>query len=226
MGLTIFQWPHADWFHPIFDQQGNYHGVQRMPTDQFIATVVKMNRMGWRPGFHISGDRALELHLAAYEAADRDQSIRDKRWVAEHNGGADAEQTARLVKLNMLVSIQYQAGRFRDWIKEGLTMSSGSDWPAFDSNPFKEIAFYVTINSRKRKTPSGGRMGFQRHLPNLRLGGAPLGSRRAGMSGFQDQFLDPPVEQFGHVNFVRRRAGHFVNPPELLQLPSPRAQHP
>ena len=151
IGLTIWKWPHADWFQAIFDPQGNYYGVQRMPTDKFIATVVKMNRMGWRPGFHISGDRALELHLAAYEAADKDQSIHDKRWVAEHNGGDDAEQTARLVKLNMLVSIQYQDGPFPDWIKQGLVVSSGTDWPAFDPNPFSTFSWYVT-----RKSPRTG----------------------------------------------------------------------
>jgi predicted amidohydrolase YtcJ len=151
IGLTIWKWPHADWFQAIIDAQGDYYGVQRLPTEKVVETVVKMNRYGLRPGFHISGDGALDLHLLAYEAADRDQSIKDKRWAAEHNGGADEIQMNRLAKLNMIISIQYQDGPMPEWIKHGEMVTSGSDWPAFDNNPFSTMGWYVS-----RKDPRTG----------------------------------------------------------------------
>jgi predicted amidohydrolase YtcJ len=153
VGLGIWKWPHADWFQAIFDAQGNYYGVQRLPTDKVIETVVKMNRYGLRPGFHISGDGALDLHLLAYEAADRDRSIKDKRWAAEHNGGEDDEQMTRLAKLNMIISIQYQDGPMPEWIKHGEMVTSGTDWPAFDNNPFYSMGWYVSRNDPRTGKP-------------------------------------------------------------------------
>jgi len=34
----------------------------------------------------------------------------------------------------------------------------------------------------------------------------------------QNEFLHAPIQQFGDVDFVFRRAGDFVNPAELFQL--------
>lgn len=110
----------------------------------FIDVVKKMNRYGYRPGFHISGDAALDWHLDAYEAADRDLSIKGRRWVAEHNGGDYPEQTARLIKMEMVLSLQRQLGPLRRQVDSGLTVSLGSDWPAFSNNPFDVMALHIT----------------------------------------------------------------------------------
>ena len=32
----------------------------------------------------------------------------------------------------------------REWVEHGLTVSTGSDWPGPDNNPFHTLAFYVT----------------------------------------------------------------------------------
>ncbi len=36
--------------------------------------------------------------------------------------------------------------------------------------------------------------------------------------GVQDQFLYSPIQQLAYIELMLRRAGHFVNPAELLEL--------
>src|SRR4029079_2777695 len=51
-------------------------------------------------------------------------------------------------------------------------------------------------------------------------------SRRVrGASRLQDQFLHPPVQEFGDIQHVLRRAGHRVNTAKLLELLSGLAEH-
>ncbi len=187
IGEQIGRWPHSDDMQVLTDEQGNYYGVQRLPTDQFIEVVKKMNRYGWRPGIHNSGDRGLDMNLDAYEAADREKSIRGRRWVVEHIAYSHPDQMERLARLGMLVSAQRQ-GSFgvsgaieqfgkeraerqqpmREWLDHNLIVSSGSDWPTFDNNPFLTIGWYVT-----RKTVDGDVLGAAQKISReeaLRIG--------------------------------------------------------
>src|SRR5215475_280994 len=41
----------------------------------------------------------------------------------------------------------------------------------------------------------------------------------------QDQLLHPPIEDLGHVELVLGRAGHLVDPPELVELLAGLAEH-
>src|SRR6266566_1295108 len=45
------------------------------------------------------------------------------------------------------------------------------------------------------------------------------------MTWLEDEFLNAPVEDFTDVEFVFRRAGHFVNPAELAELLAGLAEH-
>ena len=38
------------------------------------------------------------------------------------------------------------------------------------------------------------------------------------LAGFEDQFLDSPVQEFAHVEFVFRRTRHLVHPAKLFEL--------
>lgn len=141
----------------------------RITAEKFLQAVLTMNRYGWRPSPHITGDKALDLVLDAYEAADRQSSIRDKRWVVEHTPLIHPDQMERMARLGIVVSAQFQPYRGADtmirfWGKERaeravpmrelldhrLIVSTGSDWPGATDNPFVNIYFYVT-----RKTVDG-----------------------------------------------------------------------
>ncbi len=148
--------------------QGNVT-APRVTAEKFRQAVLTMNRYGWRPSTHIQGDKALDLALDAYEAADRQSSIRDKRWIVEHAPMVHPDQMERMARLGILVSAQFQPyteadTMIRRWGKERaeravpmrelldhhLVVSTGSDWPAGTNNPFVNIYFYVT-----RKTVDG-----------------------------------------------------------------------
>jgi predicted amidohydrolase YtcJ len=143
-GFNIARWPHSKLLNPVYDQNGNFYGIHRLPTPMFHGVVKTMNRLGYRPGFHVSGDGALDWHLDAYEAADRDQSIKGKRWVVEHNGGPDIKTIDRIVKLDMILSLQRQIGPLRTQIERGMRVTLGSDYPAFPNNPFVNLSIHIT----------------------------------------------------------------------------------
>jgi predicted amidohydrolase YtcJ len=143
-GFNIALWPHSKYMNPVFDEEGNFYGIHRLPTEMFQNVVKKMNRYGYRPGFHISGTAALDWHLDAYEAADRDQSVEGKRWVIEHNGGEETASMDRIVKLGMILSLQRQMRPLRTQLDRGMKVSLGSDYPAGTNNPFTIMALHVT----------------------------------------------------------------------------------
>jgi hypothetical protein len=144
IGLSIARWPHSPLLNVVRDDEGRFYGIHRLPTEMFHDVVKRMNRHGYRPAFHISGSAALDWHLDAYEAADAELSIAGKRWVAEHRAGDDEGQMDRLIKLDMVVSLQRQMGPLRAQLDRGVRISLGSDFPAFDSNPFPIMSLHVT----------------------------------------------------------------------------------
>lgn len=137
----------------------------------------ELNRLGWRPSPHVGNNETLDIVLEAWEAADRDQSIKNRRWVIEHAPVATPEQIKRMAALGIIVSTnlagyandyeaavknlgQAQADRqtpVREWIDNKVVVLYGSDYngpnpeTASSNNPFIPMYYYVT---RKRKDGS------------------------------------------------------------------------
>ena len=147
---------------PYMDQPGET-GELRLPVERFRNAILMVNRLRWRPAIHITGDRTLDIVLDAYESADRERSIRDRRWIVEHIPLVHADQMQRMKRLGVGVSAQFQPyasaeqmekrlGRarlervlpMRELIDAGLIVSGGSDWPGAPNNPFVNIYFYAT----------------------------------------------------------------------------------
>jgi predicted amidohydrolase YtcJ len=161
-----------------------------IPLTQFTDIALAVNRLGWRfaphvgadPGRGIAADDVLNDTLAAYEAADRDQSIRNRRWIMEHIPLATPDQLDRVAKLGVVVSVQ-EAGYngnleatiravgkeraerqnpLRDMLDRHLIVVAGSDYggPTADdphpNDPFQKFYYYVT-----RKTKDGTVIGPQ-----------------------------------------------------------------
>jgi predicted amidohydrolase YtcJ len=135
----------------------------RLPVEKYRQAILLMNRLGWRPSPHINADGGLDQVLDAYEAADRERSIREKRWIVEHVPLMHPDQIERMKRLGVMVSAQIhpyrgagnmvrQLGReraeravpIREMLDHGLIVSTGSDWPGAIHNPFLNIYFYVT----------------------------------------------------------------------------------
>lgn len=151
--------------------------------DKFRQAVMTMNRLGWRPSPHVNADDALDLVLDGYEAADREKSIRDMRWVVEHAVMIRPDQMDRFARLGVVISAQFQPYRggaglmqnmarligkkrvesmvpMREMLARGLIVSAGSDWGAgTTNNPFVPFYFYVT-----RKTGEGMVIGAEQRI--------------------------------------------------------------
>jgi predicted amidohydrolase YtcJ len=153
-------------------------GAMRVTPQQIREGMLTINRYGWRPAIHITGDGTLDHVIAAYQAADAQSSIRDKRWIVEHIPYVQPDQMDKLARLGVLVSAQLQGhggtegaartlgearasrtGLIRDMLNRGIMVSAGSDWPAETSNPFVNIQFYVT-----RKAENGSLVGPEQRI--------------------------------------------------------------
>jgi predicted amidohydrolase YtcJ len=153
---------------PYADRDGKDTGELRLTAERFTQAILTINRYGWRPAIHITGDRTLDVVLDAYEAADRERSIRDRRWIVEHIPIVHPDQMARMKRLGVVVSAQFQpyagaegmlrrlgparterAVPMRELLDAGLVVSGGSDWPGAPNNPFVNIYYYVTRQTQR-----------------------------------------------------------------------------
>jgi predicted amidohydrolase YtcJ len=155
-----------------------------IPGSPFLESVLLLNRHGWRPSPHLC-DRgcgrpgeyeSIDLALDAYEAADQESSIRNKRWALEHVPTVQPSQMERMARLGVVVSAQFQPFKWRtaeydrmartmgkpeiaerqvpmrDLLDHHVIVGTGSDSHNLGQtdNPFVPIYFYVT-----RKTEDG-----------------------------------------------------------------------
>ena len=169
-GLAEFN-PGSMWREPLEIADGNPLGTPSVSPEIYKQGILIANRYGWRPSPHTDSDGAMDQILEAYEAADRESSIRDKRWVVEHATHVQPDQIERLGQLGVVVSAQLQPYRraanmmrtlgrgraeravpMREFLDQGLIVSGGTDWGGnsangASNNPFLNIYFYVTRNT-------------------------------------------------------------------------------
>lgn len=141
----------------------------------YVPLVMEFNRLGWRPAPHVPTNESLDIVLEAYEAADRERSIRDKRWIVEHIPNATPAQMERLARLGVIVSTNmagyagdYEAavknlGReqaerqtpVRELLDHRLIVVAGSDYAGpnpdttTSNNPFIPLYYYVSRKTRE-----------------------------------------------------------------------------
>ena len=150
-----------------------FRGLQTIDTERFIAAVRTFNQRQWRVATHAVGDAAIDLVLNAYEKANAEQSIVDRRWSIEHAFIGRPDQLPRMKALGLAISAQnhlYLAGpslvKYWGATRAGITtpvkmyldaqlpVSSGTDAPVVPYPPLWTIYHFVT-----RDTISGGVLG-------------------------------------------------------------------
>src|SRR5690349_6344390 len=85
---------------------GKFKGIEVVPPQNYIPVVRELNRLFWRVATHAAGDAAVDELLDAYAAADRDRSIKGKRWTIEHFFIARPDHFPRVKALGIAVSAQ------------------------------------------------------------------------------------------------------------------------
>ena len=138
-----------------YGQGGKFTGLIVSPPPAYTEVVRELNSKGWHVITHAVGDAALDEVLDAYAAADKDSSIKGKRWSVEHAFVSRPEQVARLKALDIAVSAQdhlYLAApvlkKYWGWdiasevtpvktyLDAGLLVAGGTDSPVVPFNPF------------------------------------------------------------------------------------------
>jgi predicted amidohydrolase YtcJ len=159
-----------------------YRGVLSVPRENLIEMARVANRLGWQMTAHTTGGGATDALLDAYEAADRDRSIVDRRFTVTHGNFPNAQAIQRARRLGVAFDSQpawlhldgaaikdvFGPERMRDFLPlksmfdAGVVVAGGSDHMIrFDSrnainpyNPFFGMWMAIT-----RKTVDGAVLG-------------------------------------------------------------------
>lgn len=154
-----------------YPDQPDYHGTVVVSQERLNRMVSIANRYGWRVGTHVVGDAAVDKILDAYELADQEHSIRDRRFIIIHGSLMQPDQMQRAKRLGVRVDTQSaflwdkaatiarhlgkstadRAIPLRSMIDHmGLDMvAQGTDYPINLLDPFVNMAISIT---RKDKT--------------------------------------------------------------------------
>jgi predicted amidohydrolase YtcJ len=82
-------------------QDSDYRGVLNAPKENIFEMVRTANELGWQMTAHVTGGGGIDILLDAYEAADREKSIRDRRFTITHGNFPNPEAIARAKKLGV-----------------------------------------------------------------------------------------------------------------------------
>jgi predicted amidohydrolase YtcJ len=164
-----------------------YRGVLSVTRENLIEMARVANRLGWQMTAHTTGGGATDALLDAYEAANRERSIADRRFTVTHGNFPDARAIERARRLGVAFDSQpawlhldgaaikdvFGPARMRDFLplralfEAGIVVAGGSDHMIrFDSrnainpyNPFFGMWMAIT-----RKTADGGVLGAEQAI--------------------------------------------------------------
>jgi predicted amidohydrolase YtcJ len=182
IGTAYLREPYGDHTDIYGYRDPTYQGVLSVPRENLIEMARTANRLGWQMTAHTTGGGATDALLDAYEAADREQSIANRRFTVTHGNFPDPRAIERARRMGVGFDVQpawlhldgasikdvFGPARMRDFIplrsmfQAGLVVAGGSDHMIrFDSrnainpyNPFFGMWMAIT-----RKTTDGAVLG-------------------------------------------------------------------
>ena len=84
----------------------SFRGVLAAPKENVIEMARVADDLGWQMTAHVTGGGALDVLLDAYEAADQEKSIRNRRFTVTHGNFPDPRAIARAKKLGVVFDCQ------------------------------------------------------------------------------------------------------------------------
>lgn len=146
-----------------WDEGGTFRGLQTLETERFFTVVRNLNRLQWRVATHAVGDAAIDMVLTAYDKANADQPIVDRRWSIEHAFIGRPDHLPRMRALGLGIAAQnhlYLAGPSlvkywgasragittpaKMYLDAGLQVSSGTDAPVVPYPPLWTLYHFIT----------------------------------------------------------------------------------
>jgi len=167
----------AFFFEPYKDAPGT-SGLLRpddQPQGKMGERIQAADAAGLQCSVHAIGDRANYLLLNYFEAAEKANGERDRRFRIEHAQHLQLTDIPRFGKLGVIASMQpyhlIDDGRwaekrigaerlkgtyaFRSLMDTGATLAFGSDWPVAPLDPIRGIYAAVTRRTLDGKHPGG-----------------------------------------------------------------------
>jgi hypothetical protein len=89
-----------------YPHNANYYGSGLIPPERLNKLVAVCNRNNWRVGIHCVGDAAIDKVLDAYEYANKEKSLLDRRFSLIHASLVQPDQLERAKKLGVRVEVQ------------------------------------------------------------------------------------------------------------------------
>jgi predicted amidohydrolase YtcJ len=145
---------------------------------------------------HAIGDAAIKTVLDLYQAVEKNDGPKDRRWRIEHAQHMAAPDFERFAQLHVIASVQpYQAiddGRwaearighdrasrtyaFRTFVDRGVRLAFGTDWPVAPLDPVLTLYAAVTRATLDGKYPQGWfpeqKLSIQEAIADYTLGSA------------------------------------------------------
>ena len=149
---------------PYTDDPGN-SGLARYEPDKLNRMAVERAVAGFQIGFHAIGDRAAQMALDAFAAAETaNQKARDLRFRIEHDQVITPAQFAQYRKLGVIASMQpshlltdmnWAMARigperaktsyaWKQFLDNGVPLAFGTDYPVEPITPFRGVYAAVT----------------------------------------------------------------------------------
>ena len=145
-------------------------GLQVIPTRELIEVCKLAARKNWQVGVHCCGGRAIDLTLEAYEKADKEKSIKNKRWMLIHAYEPDEHTFAVCRRLGVVVAAQpvfihlmghaFLSGWGKErasyacplngWLSQKIHVGGGSDSPMTTFKPL--VGIWAAVNRRVELT--------------------------------------------------------------------------
>ncbi|WP_424629772.1 amidohydrolase [Bradyrhizobium sp. SYSU BS000235] len=154
------------------DSHDHYHGITQQTPERLKQLISICNRYNWRVGVHVVGDLGIDQVLDAFEAADKEKSIKDRRFVLIHASLITPEQMERAHRLGVRADFQNvfmwdKAATVERFLGKAVAdravptktlikimgidnLGAGTDFPVNPINPFLNMYIMVT-----RKDPNG-----------------------------------------------------------------------
>jgi predicted amidohydrolase YtcJ len=152
-----------------YANQPDFSGQLMWEPEEFVDTVERAVRRGWRVGTHAWGDRAVRTLFECYEQVlERNPGLAPGTLVAEHAGLPHAADRVLAVRLGIPVTVQHPLfaglapalieywGRertaeifpLREWLDEGADLSAGSDFPNGSYAAMASLSGMVTRDTK------------------------------------------------------------------------------
>ncbi|MCS6873065.1 MAG: amidohydrolase [Acidobacteriota bacterium] len=163
------------WFFESYLDRPNYTGLASDEMPKMYERVKGADKAGLQVMIHAIGDRANDEILKIYEAVEKENGSRDRRFRIEHAQHLNENLIKRFAKQRVIASMQpfhvIDDGRwawkrldekrlkgtyaFRSLLDSGAILAFGTDWPVALLNPMMTIYAAVTRRTLDDKNPNG-----------------------------------------------------------------------